>query len=1016
MPRVNKSKIIQAAQKFLAKGHLYKAVREYEKILAVDPEDTNIRLKAGELYERLGQGRKAIAEYTRVATAFAAAGFYPKGLAVLNRVLAIDPELREVHLELAELNQKLGRVSESVRHYQKAADLDERRGEKRQSIDILKKISNLNPDNIERKLEVAVLYYKEGYKEAGFEQFSEAVSSMDPESQELVDLTKRMCKAQPGDQRLKLRLGEAYLIRGEIKAALEIFEAAAAIDRNGKVVELLAEAKTQTDQIEEAKSLFEEAIGLYKADWDHAKRRELSARVLEIAADVQEISTDAPTTPPDGGDASETPDLASPPPISSSGPEPAPVPSIVPEVALPGERRAPEAPELPSETEPELGTQTPEGLVEERHLDGRLAEADACLKRGDRRQAIAILDDLARQHPTRTDPLFRMRWIHEEGGDWTAVARLSGRLAFLMEQRGDLARAERFASEARAAESRAASEELPEPFEVRVAGKSPAGASPRQAPGSGVRKGTPAGDSQEGFEILIRADEMVRRDETPVKGAVSLPGGADQAGPPQEPPLPRASTPVSNQEVPVELTVLGEGDLRQLVDGQPDPESQQAMEKTILSTAFRHALTGLPIRALFMDRLEGALRRAKSNDGYNFAVIVLDIDRFKLVNDSFGHAVGDELLVRIARRLEECLGEGSTAAYLGGDEFTILLDDAGDPSAAMRVAERIKQQLSLPFNVRGHEVFTSASIGIAMSSTGYERSEDLMRDSDTAMYRAKARGKACYELFDKAMHSRAVALLQLETDLRRAVDRGEFEIHYQPIVTLATGKLGGFEALARWHHPDGTLVSPKDFIPIAEEIALIIPIDRWVLGEACRQLRIWQERYPSDPALTVNVNLSGKHFAQPHLVPHIEQVLKEGRIDPRTLKLEITESVVMENVEAASSILTELKALDVQLNIDDFGTGHSSLASLHRYPFDTLKIDRSFITGMEEGTENAEIVRTILSLGSNLGMSVVAEGIENEEQLSRLRELGCTYGQGYLFSPPLASEDAQALIERDVRW
>jgi tetratricopeptide (TPR) repeat protein len=290
MPRVNKSKIIQAAQKFLAKGHLYKAVREYEKILAVDPEDTNIRLKAGELYERLGQGRKAIAEYTRVATAFAAAGFYPKGLAVLNRVLAIDPELREVHLELAELNQKLGRVSESVRHYQKAADLDERRGEKRQSIDILKKISNLNPDNIERKLEVAVLYYKEGYKEAGFEQFSEAVSSMDPESQELVDLTKRMCKAQPGDQRLKLRLGEAYLIRGEIKAALEIFEAAAAIDRNGKVVELLAEAKTQTDQIEEAKSLFEEAIGLYKADWDHAKRRELSARVLEIAADVQEIS------------------------------------------------------------------------------------------------------------------------------------------------------------------------------------------------------------------------------------------------------------------------------------------------------------------------------------------------------------------------------------------------------------------------------------------------------------------------------------------------------------------------------------------------------------------------------------------------------------------------------------------------------------------------------------------------------------------------------------------------------
>jgi diguanylate cyclase (GGDEF)-like protein len=542
---------------------------------------------------------------------------------------------------------------------------------------------------------------------------------------------------------------------------------------------------------------------------------------------------------------------------------------------------------------------------------------------------------------------------------------------------------------------------------VRVSDESPTGATGPRTPITGDRGAAGAGEAQEGFEILIRADDMVRSDVPPAQGREEPPGAQ---------PAPQGQKPASSQEMPLEVTVMGEGELRNLVDAAGDDEDRRVMEKTVLSTAFRHALTGLPIRALFMDRLESALRRAKSNNTYSFAVLVLDLDRFKLINDSLGHAVGDELLVAIARRLEECLGEANTAAYLGGDEFMILLEEAVDPSAAMRVAEKIKGQLSLPFNVKGHEVFISASIGIAMSSTGYERSEDLMRDADTAMYRAKARGKARYELFDKGMHSRAVALLQLETDLRRAVERGEFEIRYQPIVTLATGKLAGFEALARWHHPDGSLVSPKDFIPIAEEIALIIPIDRWVLHEACRQLRIWQDRYPSDPPLAINVNLSGKHFAKPDLVPHIEQVLKDTRIDPPTLKLEITESVVMENVDSASSILTRLKALDVRLNVDDFGTGHSSLASLHRYPFDTLKIDRSFVTDMEGNTENAEIVRTILSLGRNLSMSVVAEGVENEQQLALLRELECTYGQGYFFSKPLSKEEADSLIKSDAQW
>jgi diguanylate cyclase (GGDEF)-like protein len=1002
----NKSKIIQAAQKHLAKGNLYKAVKEYEKILEEQPDDNNTRLKAAELYERLGQGEKAVAEYRRVAEAFTQAGFYPKGLAVLNRVLAIDPELREVHLELAELNQKLGRVSESVRHYQKAAVLEERQGEKLQSIDILKKIADLDPENIDRKLDVAALYYKEGYPDAGFEQFCDALTSLDPASEEFLDLTKRMCKAQPGDQRLKLRLGEAHLNRGEVKAALEVLEAAAAIERSSRAVELLAEAKAQTDQIEDAKSLFEEAINLYKADWDHSKRRELSARVLEISADLEEGPPEVPAPSPAAAKSPSSPDADAP----AAALHPTVPEQDAPSASTSEGRRAPGGLQWDSTSESVSGPGAAEGMPLEKQLDTRLAEADACLKAGDWRGTIAILEELARQYPTRTDPLFRLREIYEGNNDWAAVGRVSGRLAFLMEERGDLARAERFASEARAAEGRAARGEQPRSHAVRITDESPVRATSPRTSSSGNGGSAGSGGGQEGFEILIRADDMVRSD------APLSQGGPARGEPPRGRPAPPGQMSASGSEMPLEVSVMGEGELRSLIDAEGSEEDRYVMEKTVLSTAFRHALTGLPIRALFMDRLETALRRAKSNNGYSFAVLVLDLDRFKLINDSLGHAVGDELLVAIARRLEECLGEANTAAYLGGDEFTILLEEARDPSSAMRVAEKIKGQLSLPFNVKGHEVFTSASIGIAMSSTGYERSEDLMRDADTAMYRAKARGKARYELFDKGMHSRAVALLQLETDLRRAVERGEFEIHYQPIVTLATGKLAGFEALARWHHPDGSLVSPKDFIPIAEEIALVIPIDRWVLHEACRQLRIWQDRYPSDPPLTVNVNLSGKHFAKPDLVPHIEQVLKDTRVDPPTLKLEITESVVMENVDSASSILTRLKALDVRLNVDDFGTGHSSLASLHRYPFDTLKIDRSFVTNMEGNTENAEIVRTILSLGRNLGMSVVAEGVENEQQLALLRELGCTYGQGFFFSKPLGKEEADALIKSDIQW
>jgi diguanylate cyclase (GGDEF)-like protein/PAS domain S-box-containing protein len=457
-------------------------------------------------------------------------------------------------------------------------------------------------------------------------------------------------------------------------------------------------------------------------------------------------------------------------------------------------------------------------------------------------------------------------------------------------------------------------------------------------------------------------------------------------------------------------------------DGQTNPlhlifqiqdiTDRKRAEEQLLHDAFHDALTGLPNRALFMDHVKMAIQRSRRNGERLFAALFLDLDRFKIINDSLGHMVGDQLLVGIAHRLEACLRPGDTVARLGGDEFTILLEDLAATEDAIDVARRVQEAVSQPFNIGGHEVFTTASIGIALSMTGYERAEDLLRDADTAMYRAKMMGKKRHVVFDKEMHDRAMELLQIETDLRRAITRKEFFLQYQPIVSLQTGKVSSFEALVRWQHPERGLVSPSEFIPVAEETGLIIPLGQWVLGEACRQMREWQKAQKLDGSVTMSVNLSSRQFSQADLIEQVSQALRETNLRAANLKLEITESMVMENFDTAIDMLAQLRNLGVGLSIDDFGTGYSSLSYLHRFPIDTLKIDRSFVTQMTDNTENAEIVRTIVTLARSLDMNVIAEGVETREQLRQLRGLGCDYGQGYLFSKPVGASQALELTSK----
>jgi len=459
------------------------------------------------------------------------------------------------------------------------------------------------------------------------------------------------------------------------------------------------------------------------------------------------------------------------------------------------------------------------------------------------------------------------------------------------------------------------------------------------------------------------------------------------------------------------VVVRDENDVPYRMSGsQTDITIQKETEHRLFHAAFHDDLTGLPNRAMLMKQLEDVLWRSHNSLEHRFAVLFLDFDRFKVVNDSLGHNVGDELLVKIAQRLRKSIRRSDVVARLGGDEFVVLFESIYDATGVIELAERIQQKLKAPFSIQGNDIISTASIGIVLCDSSYQNSEEVLRDADICMYQAKAAGRARYVVFHPDMHAGALDRLKSENDLRNALKRREFKLNYQPIVSLTTGDCMGFEALIRWYHPEKGLISPADFIPLAEETGLIVPIGAWALEKACFQIQQWNLIFSPDKPFSISVNLSSNQIVQPDLIDQISRILEQSKLPALQLNIEITESVIMENIDVACSKLQSLRDMGIQIYIDDFGTGYSSLGYLQQLPVDILKIDRSFVKNIGTDVGSEEIIRAIITLADGLGKTVIAEGIETVAQQEWLSQMGCQYAQGYLFSRPLDSENAKAFI------